>query len=363
MPFLQAPYRNAYYISIVRDAVREGRNLPVAHLAHTFGRWDCTEDVDRLNSLFGLAYRHNRDSAIMRPSSALSPAAFYHRFTLESIRKSGDLSILHFAGLSGVLIPDDEIRIQVQDLADDLPLWVSDWRSKYRPLHSLKLPGNAQPYDCTSTIADFAFIDDKYQPNSSPALLEVSAIKIDSVKQPLPVYLPTFGDHGDPSFAQWISIWYEEVQKHLPSRNINEAFSSTLIMEGRLKLIERPDLSMSSDQAALRFKRLKARHFKTFTEPSGDDIEAAFEDALCFVAYAEEVCRYRSLFITQKGRLGLGSAYVPEGSSIYAIHGLKTPFVVDQRRGPAILRGECYLNEVMDMGLSRSSEDVRLRLS
>lgn len=134
-------------------------------------------------------------------------------------------------------------------------------------------------------------------------------------------------------------------------------------MEGRLKLIERPGLSMSCDQAVSCFERLKARHFKNFTEPSGDDIGAAFEDVLGFVAYAEEVCRYRSLFITHKGRLGLGSAYVPEGSSIYAIHGLKTPFVVDQRKGTAILRGECYLNGVMDLGLSRSSEDVRLTLS
>jgi len=362
MPFLQAPYRNAYYIGLVREAVCSGIDLPLAHLAHTFSRWNCTEAVEYLNSLFGLAYRHNRNDAIIAPSPASSPATFFKDFAVQSILTSSDLGILHFAGFSEVLIDGDEIKIRLQDLTGDMPSWAADWRLKSRPVHSLRLTGDLRPYNCTTSKAHFRFIGDEHHPNS-PALLEVSAVKIDSIEHLCPVYLPSFGEYGSPSFAQWVSLWYTEVQKHLPCHGVDEAFSSNLIMAGRMSLIEQPDLTISPDQAVSCFERLKTRHFKNFTEPSGDDIEAAFEDALGFVAYAEEVCRYRSLFITQKGRLGLGSAHVPIGSSIYAIHGLKTPFVVDERSENNILRGECYLDGVMDLGLSISPEDVQLTLA
>lgn len=361
MPFLQAIYRNAYYLSLARQAVLSGTDLPLAHLAHTFCRWKCTEAADQLNSLFGLAYRDNRSDAIITPSSTSSPAIFYKEFAVQSIRTSRTLDILHFAGLSEVSLSGSKIELYIQDPTAGIPSWVADWRLKSRPVHSLRLAGSMQPYNCTSTTADFALIADQSR-TISGVRLEVSAVRIDSIEWVCPVFLPSFNNHGI-SFAQWISYWYREVQKHLPSHGIDEAFSSTLIMEGKLQLIERPGLTMNPDLAAVCFAQLKMRHFESFTEPDGDKLEAASENALGFVAYAEEVCRYRSLFITQKGLLGLGSAYVPIGSSIYAIHGLKTPFIVDQRTGNNILRGECYLNGAMDLGLSRSFDDVRLELS
>ncbi|KAJ4207136.1 hypothetical protein NW767_002387 [Fusarium falciforme] len=77
---------------------------------------------------------------------------------------------------------------------------------------------------------------------------------------------------------------------------------------------------------------------------------------------AEELCRHRLLFITEAGRLGLGGPQVEEGDSIYLIHGLKTPFVVNYRSQGHLLRGECYVHGLMDEKAQWSDQDTTLHL-
>jgi hypothetical protein len=66
----------------------------------------------------------------------------------------------------------------------------------------------------------------------------------------------------------------------------------------------------------------------------------------------------------RSGRLGLGPAQVSPGSSIYLTHGLKTPFVLTKapQYGRYYVRGECYVQGLMDVNVDRSERDVDLTL-
>jgi hypothetical protein len=66
------------------------------------------------------------------------------------------------------------------------------------------------------------------------------------------------------------------------------------------------------------------------------------------------------MFITKKGRLELGSTHASPGARIYLLRGLKTPFVVFKNRGGHILRGECYVNGLMDQRAHISDSNVYL---
>lgn len=80
----------------------------------------------------------------------------------------------------------------------------------------------------------------------------------------------------------------------------------------------------------------------------GCDGDEDYKESIIFGYHIEELCRYRAFFITEKGRMGLGSTHVLPGASIYLIHGLSTPFVVSRVSGDHVLRGECYVHELMD---------------
>jgi hypothetical protein len=64
-----------------------------------------------------------------------------------------------------------------------------------------------------------------------------------------------------------------------------------------------------------------------------------------------------TFFITEAGRLGLGSVYISPGDSIYIIYRLKTPFTLYRELEVHVLRGECYVNSLIDRRAQRSSAD------
>lgn len=84
------------------------------------------------------------------------------------------------------------------------------------------------------------------------------------------------------------------------------------------------------------------------------------DEATRYQFQAEEVCRYRSFFVTRQGRFGLGPARLGSGDLICFIQGLQTPFVVhrmpiegNSREQRYILRGECFVeNATLYEGIS-----------
>lgn len=69
-------------------------------------------------------------------------------------------------------------------------------------------------------------------------------------------------------------------------------------------------------------------------------------------------------FVTKQGLCGLGSLHVKPGLGIYYIHGLKTPFVVQNplENGKHLLYGECFVYGLMERKVEWSEEDVFLTI-
>lgn len=88
------------------------------------------------------------------------------------------------------------------------------------------------------------------------------------------------------------------------------------------------------------------------------------DEAALYARWASEICHNRTFFVTKQGRCGLGSLHVRPGSGIYYIHGLKTPFVVQNasENGRHLLYGECFVYGLMESKVEWSEEDVYLTI-
>lgn len=94
------------------------------------------------------------------------------------------------------------------------------------------------------------------------------------------------------------------------------------------------------------------------------DETAGFEKVLSVTA------RYRTLFVTQKGYLGIGSAGIKEGDDVYIFYGGNIPFItrskeetgnlgsIETTHKRCELVGDCYLHGVMEGELVKELEEV-----
>lgn len=93
------------------------------------------------------------------------------------------------------------------------------------------------------------------------------------------------------------------------------------------------------------------------------DETAGFEKVLPVTA------RYRTLFVTQKGYLGIGTAGIKEGDDIYIFYGGNVPFITRSKEETGHLDstrtthkrcemiGDCYLHGVMEGNLMKEPEE------
>jgi hypothetical protein len=87
-------------------------------------------------------------------------------------------------------------------------------------------------------------------------------------------------------------------------------------------------------------------------------IQEGIDDAVKYGDEATEVCRYRSFFITKRGKFGLGPGRVLPGLSVYLIHGLRTPFLVQKAEDEGdYIRGECYVEDLVNDSTGDSEGD------
>jgi len=93
------------------------------------------------------------------------------------------------------------------------------------------------------------------------------------------------------------------------------------------------------------------------------DETAGFEKVLAVTA------RYRTLFVTQKGYLGIGTTGIKEGDDVYVFYGGKVPFITRSKEETGDLGstetthkrceliGDCYLHGVMEGELIKEPEE------
>jgi hypothetical protein len=143
---------------------------------------------------------------------------------------------------------------------------------------------------------------------------------------------------------------------------VEKMFASTLVMDGKVAVTERQEIGVNSPEVPCLFRDWAAKNLNKTNGLCEADWKDGIEESTRYGYIAEEICRNRTFFITEAGRLGLGSLHVSPGASIYLIHGLKVPFVIHHSLSMQVFRGECYTYGLMDGETQCSDQDSLLCL-
>lgn len=373
-PGFGQPYHNALRLTLLKDEIisTEFDSTFYPSLAHILSEWKCLKDEDRLNALWGIAFKDSLSTSIwFTPSCSISLRKLYESFAKAHIIQTHSLEILHFAGCgdSRALIlqfSEDGLNINVSQLAVDIRSWAPDWRIKSRPVpFSPLLKREASDgFSATASRSDFNFGEEE-------GVLHVRALEVDRI---LCCGLP-FSDELRTTFNSQDVIfhtWFELAKGVLLEKDAIEAMvASTLIVDRKIQphygtrySMEPPNVISAFQQWSYTWLGIRTPEHIThreYNEIPADELE---EPAL-YARWASEICHNRTFFVTKQGRCGLGSLHVRPGSGIYYIHGLKTPFVVQNasENGRHLLYGECFVYGLMESKVEWSEEDVYLTIS
>lgn len=361
-PSVLEPFRHAVVLSQLRTKVANAIPCSYPHLVHMLSTWDCTNAEGRLNALFRVAFPYISDSTWFQPGYDLTAPELYVKFAKAHIKMNGNLEILHFSacGDSDEYSIDYIGGIPVVKLSppkNDMPSWVPDWRVQSRPLLLLRDPGSDAKSDFTATLskADYFFDESEHK-------IHVRALLVDEIVACGFPYCPSpCRDLHTPEHKAF-KQWYELAKDHLNSDTFESMFSSTLVMDARMTLTERGALNVEQHEIPTLFKHWERTMINDAVSHDLDEDLQTVEGCARYGYVAEEVCRNRAMFITKKGRLGLGSTHISPGTHIYLLHGLSTPFAVLEDSRGHILRGECYVNGLMDQQVSISESDTYIKL-
>jgi hypothetical protein len=340
-------------------------------LAHILSEWECLKDEDRLNALWGIAFRGNLSTGIwFTPSYSISLRNLYESFAKAHIIQTHSLEILHFAGCgdSRALIlqfSEDSLNINVGQLAVDIRSWAPDWRIKSRPVpFSPLLKREASDgFSATVSRSEFNFVEEE-------GALRVRALQVDKIVccgVPFSDELRTTFNSQDVIFH----TWFELAKEVLPEKDAIEAMvASTLIVDRKIQphygtrySMKPPNIISAFQQWSYTWPSVRTPEHVTHREYNDIPTDELEEPAL-YARWASEICRNRTFFVTEQGLCGLGSLHVRPGFDIYYIHGLQTPFVVQNvlEKGRHLLYGECFVYSLMERNVEWSEKDVYLTI-
>lgn len=360
-------FQNAYKLGLLRDQVKTKQYQSYPQLAHELRGWECSDDKDRLNALFGLVFP-NTSSAWFTISYKEAVEDVYRSFAFAHITTTKSLGILHFAGDSRFIATYDSERVRFPSVLppiDNICSWAPDWRIRTRPLpiYTQMHTSQSDQFTATSSKSDYSF-------NESNRELSIRAVMADEVKH----IGPTLVDIPNIPMHSIIKCWFQLAKlAHSGAENIDEMFASTLIMEGRTAVSRNQQHLMNVAEYATCFRCWveSPTDFKDHTQEGGEvdsvterDQLRRMESATRFGYQAIEICRNRSFFITKNGRFGLGPSQLTIGSPIYLIHGLNVPFLMQKAKkdNQYFLRGECYVRGLMDQKVIASTPDIYITI-
>lgn len=390
-PWLQRPFRNAFGLLHARNMVREapgereGASLP--YLLQTLSFSECRENQDRINALCGII-----DSSRNWFSPGYCPVPeLYTKFAIQHIQHYQSLEILRYAGVVDPSAHElsetrNGARLTISGIAKDIPSWVPDWRVRYRPLTMV-----SQDVDTGVLGSEFRLFQIPIDPEFRTLIVRGKIVG--GPIQPCMPYLDWFDPDEDPQYQHAVDPWcqsmflsllvnYQQtldvcqfpVEEYLSYPTFTQwyddlvecgrdpadlvlRFARTLIMGGKVQSTERPECVVPQDHILEYFLEYAKLHL---VQDSNSDYASAAFDAMMIdnqsrdkaVHYgylAEHICRYRTLFVDEMGNMGLGSAAICPDDRVCFFAGLATPCIVHRKQDRFELRGECYLDTLMDV--------------
>lgn len=318
--------------------------------AHRLSRWQCRDDRDRLNALSSIFARDVSTSWFM-PAYTSSVDRMYSMFAQQYICATDNLDILHYAGDSRIVIERNKTETQVFSIvwqATELASWAPDWRIKTRPE-----PFGAKLADGTNTTTH---LDPRYTFSDDGRILSVRARQIDRVLY-ASVPLAT-GVHKKLALNGILQIWYAlALQVGQDTREVRERFAATLVAEHKLPASHNGltgGAGSSHRPSFADFEHWASTVLTTETPNDDQDIEQTssrgLDEATRYGYEVIKVCMYRSFFVAETGRFGLGPVQTKPGSKIFLVQGLSIPFLLDQtslsKQNTHVVRGECFVEDI-----------------
>lgn len=297
------PYRNAQRLNLLKDEIisKEFESTVYPTLAHILSDWECKEDEDRLNALWGIAFKDSLPiCSRFNPSYSMPPGPLYESFAKAHIVETQRLEILHFAGCGDsrtriIQSSEDGLTIDEGQLADDIRSWAPDWRIKSRPVpFSPLLKSEASDgFSATASRPDFNF-------GKEEGVIHVRALEVDKI---VCCGLP-FSDELRTNFNSQDVIfhtWFELAKQVLIRMDAIEAMvASTLIADRKIQphygtrySIEPPNVISAFQQWSYTWLGIRTPEHITHREyndiPTGE-----LEEPALYARWASEICRNRT---------------------------------------------------------------------
>ncbi|KAK6065232.1 heterokaryon incompatibility [Seiridium cupressi] len=318
MPELLKPFRNALKLGRLRKQASSLNHLShrsFPYLAQILSEWHCEESQDRLNALHGMIFR---DPDMVDPwfvaRYTVSVPALFEDFARRHIQSSESLEVLHFTGCGDGNDPflielDHHYRLLVPPQAKDIPSWIPDWRIQTRPFPILPIGSTDSSLQFSATISRADYSIEK-----SPARLRVRARIVDQIVACGVPYCDALRKilqiEDQCTLDHWVlNQWYDLARRSVASHLVESMYASTLLMGGRLNVVERSQISIDSTKIDDYFSHWATRNLigrspMTESERITAEIDEGLDKSTHFGYEAEEICRNRTFFVTKNAATG-----------------------------------------------------------
>ncbi|KAK8029434.1 hypothetical protein PG993_010725 [Apiospora rasikravindrae] len=213
-PQLLKPFQNALRLGRLREQSTVQRLQSYPHLAQTLSGWHCEKIHDRLNALHGMIFRQPADN------SPWFQASNGNKFLFSET--------------------DHGYGLHLQPLGKDSPSWVPDWRIQTRPLALLPAFDDEISTRFHATISIPSYI-------MSTSILQVS---------------------GNQVFNQW----YQLAKAFFDEDRARTIFASTLLMDGKLDLLERNQVAIDPADIPDYFNEWEVRNLDSKEDCDASDV-------------------------------------------------------------------------------------------
>jgi len=325
-----------------REDISNFSLLRLLGLTRQFG---ATDSRDRIFALLGIPSRDTGRGAVLpfiRPNYELPVSDLYHEFAKLVMDRDNDLQVLS-AVQHGITVDES------------VPSWVPLWDNVHchalapsepgpnheaadgLPMHETKT-GNSNhlilkgiPFD---TIAKYTEI---MSPHNFREKLRGQSLGVFALTKNITAFLPDCWDEDTAKELAWTLTAGKDWYGMLTSEEQSPSHWADFAAYWHEFSTPDPDLSQYQ-----KYREGQARYYEVKKAGNGDDDR--------FLEAASNACVGRRLFVTERGRLGLGPAALREGDRCCVLFGGIVPFVLrrqDESGAMHRLVGECYMRDVM----------------